>query len=68
VKLIIVGNKCDLVHKREVKANEIADFKAQIGASAKTGTGLVLLFQAIIELRFEPGESAAHERHVKKAR
>jgi small GTP-binding protein len=65
VKLIIVGNKCDLTHKREVKSNEIAAFKAQIGASfyfetsAKTGAGLVLLFQAIVELRFESGENAA---------
>jgi small GTP-binding protein len=65
VKLIIVGNKCDLAHKRQVNPNEITDFKAQIGASfyfetsAKTGAGLVLLFQAIVELRFESGESAA---------
>lgn len=52
IKLAIAGNKCDMLSKRHV-SQEVADtYAKEVGAthtltSAKTGTGLAEVFQAI---------------------
>lgn len=50
-KLILIGNKCDLVDEREVTTEELIEYGESIGAilsietSAKTGAGLDALVQ-----------------------
>jgi small GTP-binding protein len=53
IRIILVGNKADLVNQRAVKPEDIKDFRDHIGAvsyvetSAKTGAGIDILFQAL---------------------
>jgi len=57
--LAVVGNKCDLYEKEEVKENEARDFAKQIGAtfmlvSAKSGDNIDLLFDTLIRQYLGP--------------
>jgi Ras-related protein Rab-21 len=52
IKLAIAGNKCDLVSKRHVTQEEAESYANEVGAthtltSAKSGSGLVDVFQAL---------------------
>ena len=57
--MAVVGNKCDLYEKEEVKENEARDFAKQIGAtfmlvSAKSGDNIDLLFDTLIRQYLGP--------------
>ena len=55
----VVGNKCDLFEEEEVPENEAREFTEEIGGvfslvSAKTGDGINLLFQTLVEKYLGP--------------
>ena len=57
--LAVVGNKCDLYEKEEVKENEAREFAKKIGAtfmlvSAKSGNNIDLLFDTLIKQYLGP--------------
>ena len=57
--LAVVGNKCDLYEKEEVKENEAREFAEKIGAtfmlvSAKSGNNIDLLFDTLIKQYLGP--------------
>jgi small GTP-binding protein len=67
IKLMLVGNKSDLKHDREVCIEEGVAFRDEIGAfcyletSAKTGDGVDMLFNSMAKLQTDPRASAASQ-------
>jgi small GTP-binding protein len=67
IRIILVGNKADLVSQRAVKLEDIDEFRGEIGAlsyvetSAKTGAGIELLFRSMGKLTAAAPEVTPHK-------
>jgi small GTP-binding protein len=66
IRIIVIGNKCDLDNKHEVVLEDVSHFRNQIGeedyleTSAMTGDGVDLVFESIVKFRTDVPEKSVN--------